>query len=214
MFTKEDNEVLDRILEARKTCRAFSDEMPTDDEIKEVIQAGCVAPYASIDSKAIKPFRHFFVIRRDDPKMEQIDVLIRKQSACDLKQRLKDEEQDAFLKENGQGVRNLWKHVAECGESAFPNPPCVIIAAEWRGARRAERQSLAHMIQNMWLKATAMNLDFQIISVVENMVDNEAFCKMLGLPTGRYGFHACVLGHAKNPDMPQHARATTEIHWL
>ena len=35
MFTKEDNEVLDRILEARKTCRAFSDEMPTDDEIKE-----------------------------------------------------------------------------------------------------------------------------------------------------------------------------------
>ena len=214
MFTKEDNEVLDRILEARKTCRAFSDEMPTDDEIKEVIQAGCVAPYASIDSKEIKPFRHFFVIRRDDPKIEQIDALIRKQSACDLKQRLKDEEQDAFLKENGQGVRNLWKHVAECGESAFPNPPCVIIAAEWRGARRAERQSLAHMIQNMWLKATAMNLDFQIISVVENMVDNEAFCKMLGLPTDRYGFHACVLGHAKNPDMPQHARATTEIHWL
>ena len=114
MFTKEDNEVLDRILEARKTCRTFSDEMPTDDEIKEVIQAGCVAPYASIDSKAIKPFRHFFVIRRDDPKMEQIDALIRKQSAGDLKQRLKDEEQDAFLKENGQGVRNLWKHVAEC----------------------------------------------------------------------------------------------------
>jgi len=36
MFTKEDNEVLDRILKARKTCRAFSGEMPTDDEIKDV----------------------------------------------------------------------------------------------------------------------------------------------------------------------------------
>ena len=45
MFTKEDNQVLDRILNARKTCRAFAENVPTDDEIKEVIQAGCIAPY-------------------------------------------------------------------------------------------------------------------------------------------------------------------------
>ena len=44
MFTKEDNQVLDRILNARKTCRAFAENVPTDDEIKEVIQAGCIAP--------------------------------------------------------------------------------------------------------------------------------------------------------------------------
>ena len=48
MFTKEDNQVLDRILNARKTCRAFAENVPTDDEIKEVIQAGCIAPYASM----------------------------------------------------------------------------------------------------------------------------------------------------------------------
>ena len=35
MFTKEDNQVLDRILNARKTCRAFAENVPTDDEIKE-----------------------------------------------------------------------------------------------------------------------------------------------------------------------------------
>ena len=86
----------------------------------------------------------------------------------------------------------MWKHVAECGESTFPNPPCLIIAAEWRGARRAEHQSLAHMMQNMWIKATALNLDFQLISVTENMVNNQDFCDMLGLPVGRYGFLACV----------------------
>ena len=63
MFTKEDNQVLDRILNARKTCRAFAENVPTDDEIKEVIQAGCIAPYASIDAKAVTPFRHFFVIK-------------------------------------------------------------------------------------------------------------------------------------------------------
>ena len=214
MFTKEDNQVLDRILNARKTCRAFAENVPTDDEIKEVIQAGCIAPYASIDAKAVTPFRHFFVIKKDDPKMEQIDAFIRQQSQVDLDARIKEEETDPFLKENGEGVKKLWKHVAECGESTFPNPPCLIIAAEWRGARRAEHQSLAHMMQNMWIKATALNLDFQIISVTENMVNNQDFCDMLGLPVGRYGILACVLGYAKDNNAPQHPRATTQIHWL
>lgn len=88
MFTKEDNQVLDRILNARKTCRAFAENVPTDDEIKEVIQAGCIAPYASIDAKAVTPFRHFFVIKKDNPKMEQIDAFIRQQSQVDLDARL------------------------------------------------------------------------------------------------------------------------------
>ena len=34
MFTKEDNQVLDRILNARKTCRAFAENVPNDDDIK------------------------------------------------------------------------------------------------------------------------------------------------------------------------------------
>ena len=88
--------------------------------------------------------------------MDQIDAFIRQQSQVDLDARIKEEETDPFLKENGEGVKKLWKHVAECGESTFPNPPCLIIAAEWRGARRAEHQSLAHMMQNMWIKATAL----------------------------------------------------------
>ena len=103
MFTKEDNQVLDRILNARKTCRAFAENVPTDDEIKEVIQAGCIAPYASIDAKAVTPFRHFFVIKKDDPIMEQIDAFIRQQSQVDLDARIKEEETDPFLKENGEG---------------------------------------------------------------------------------------------------------------
>lgn len=37
---------------------------------------------------------------------------------------------------------------------------------------------------------------------------------MLGLPVGRYGFLACVLGYAKDNNAPQHPRATTQIHWL
>ena len=57
--------------------------------------------------------------------MEQIDAFIRQQSQVDLDARIKEEETDPFLKENGEGVKKLWKHVAECGESTFPNPPCL-----------------------------------------------------------------------------------------
>ena len=53
MFTKEDNQVLDRILNARKTCRAFAENVPTDDEIKEVIQAGCIAPLHPLMQKQL-----------------------------------------------------------------------------------------------------------------------------------------------------------------
>lgn len=212
-FSIEDSKVLDKILEARKTCRAFSDEVPTDEEIKAVIDAALVSPYASIDSKAVTPFRHFYVIKKDDPRMEIYDRCIKEQSQLDLDKRLVEEKEEEFLLENGKPVKKLWGNVAKNGESTFPNPPCVIIVAEWRGARRAERQSLAHLMQNMWLKATSLNLNFQIISVTENMVSNKSFCDMLGLPLDRYGFHACVLGHAKNETNSRNDRATYEIHW-
>ena len=67
-------------------------------------------------------------------------------------------------------------------------------------------------MENMWLKATALNLDFQIISVIENMVDNQEFCDMFHLPTGRYGFHACVVGYAKS-NTGRNARCTSEVHF-
>ncbi len=211
MFTEKDNQVLDAIIEKRSTCRSFTDRIPEKSDLEKIIRAGQLSPYASIDSKAVEVFRHFFVIYRDDPRMDVIDRLIKEQSAIDLERRLKEKENDEFLKENGAGVEKLWANVAANGESTFPNPPCLIVAAEWRGARRAERQSLAHMMENMWLKATALNLDFQIISVTENMVGNKEFCDLFGLPADRYGFLTCVVGYGN--DFAKHPRCTSEVHF-
>ena len=76
--------------------------------------------------------------------LEKIDALIRSQTVTDLNGLDKEMEADPFLKEYGVGLRKMWSNVAEHGLPVFPNPPCLIILAEWRGARRAERQSLAH----------------------------------------------------------------------
>ena len=212
MFTKDDNKVFDEIIKARWTCRSFTDEVPTKEEIEAIIEAGKAAPYASIASKDVVPFRHFFVMFKDDPRLETIRRLTAEQSAADLEWLLKEEEKDAFLRENARGLETLWGHVAESG-APVTKAPCLIVMAEWRGARRAERQSLAHMLENMWLKATALNLDVMILSIIESMVDNKEFCDLFGLPVGMYGFHACIIGHHKGEGkVPK--PCTSEIHWL
>ena len=87
-----------------------------------------------------------------------------------------------------------------------------MVAAELRGARRAEKQSLAHMMENMWLKATVLNLDFMILSILESMTDNKEFCDLFRFPVGRYGFHGCVIGYRAG-QIREPRYATAEIHW-
>jgi len=213
MFTEKDNLVLDNILKARWTCRSFNDEVPPKEDIEAIIEAGRISPYASISSKDVNPFRHFFVLFKGDPRFPVIERLIREQSAADLEQVKKESESDSFLKEHLAGLERLWSNVAENGVPVFPDPPCMIIAAEWRGARRAERQSLAHMMENMWLKTTALNLDFGLLSVIESMVNNREFCDLFNLPVGRYGFLACIIGHRAGDIRTPHP-ASSQIHWL
>ncbi len=213
LFTKEDSLLLDRILDARWTCRNFEDTVPDKADIEAVIHAGIIAPYPFICEKDVTPFRHFFVLRKGDPKLAVIDRLIKEQCAVDLESLIKEKEKDPFLRDNSENVEKLYSGVIKNGATVFPDPPCLIVLAEWRGARRAERQSLAHMVQNMWLKATVLNLDFNLISIIESMVDNREFCDLFGLPIGRYGFHGCVLGYHRGA--PRNADpATTEIHWI
>jgi len=213
MFTVQDNLLFDEILKTRRSCRKFTEEVPTREEIEAVVEAGRLAPYASISSQDVEVFRHFFVMTKGHPLLPEIDRLIRQQGGKDAEWLRGEMEKDPFLAEYGVGLEAMWSRFGTNGVSVFPDPPCLIILAEWRGARRAERQSLAHTIQNMWLKATALNLDFNMISVMESMVDNEEFCSLFGLPVGRYGFHGCVIGHREAEKLTSKP-IRAQVHWL
>ena len=213
MFTKEDNLILDDILKNRRICRKFDGRVPSREDVAAVVEAGRLAPYASISSGDVEVFRHFFVLFQGNPMLADIDRLIRDQSFLDVEQLRAEMEVDPFLRQYGAGLEQMWSHVAEAGLPVFPDPPCLIVLAEWRGARRAERQSLAHTIQNMWLKAIALNLDFNLISPLESMVDNEEFCSLFGLPAHRYGFHGCVLGYRASDKLVSKP-ISAQVHWL
>lgn len=213
MFSEKDNQSLDQIMQARRICRGFTDQIPSKKDIEAIVEAGRLAPYASISSGDVDVFRHFFVMFKGHPYMKEIDRLIREQSQIDVDGLREEMQSDVFLQQYSDGLEKMWSNVAKEGLPVFPDPPCLIILAEWRGARRAERQSLAHTIQNMWLKAIALNLDFNLISPIESMVDNEEFCNLFDLPTGRYGFHGCIVGYRAAKTLTSKP-ITAEVHWL
>jgi nitroreductase len=100
------------------------------------------------------------------------------------------------------------KMMAENGQPSLSTAPYYIVIAEYQGFPPAGLQSLAHVLQNMWLKATALGLAFQLISVTEAMAEDEAFVRLLGLPFGEYVMDGCAVGYpgadpppAPRPDM-------------
>lgn len=213
MFTPEDNRVLDEIMRARRSCRAFSDRLPSKEDVAAVIEAGRMAPYAIYSAKDVDIFRHYYVLWRGNPLLKEIDRQIRVQSQLDIDALEEKMAGDPILEEYGPGLIRMWRHRVEHGVPGFPDPPCLVVIAEWRGARRAEFQDMAHTLQNMWLKATALNLDFNMISTIESMIHNRAFCDLFGLPVGQYGFHACILGYRETPRLAS-PPMTDRVHWL
>ncbi len=48
--------------------------------------------------------------------------------------------------------------------SGIGSAPYFIVGAEKKGFPAVEQQFLAHCLENMWLKATALGLGFQLVS--------------------------------------------------
>lgn len=93
--------------------------------------------------------------------------------------------------------------------------PVYIVAAEKRGFPPVELQSLAHVLENMWLKATALGLGFQIVSATAQMADNPEFCRILGLEPGKWAFMGCATGYAADKLSPSIRPSVKEVTaWL
>ena len=65
-FTQQDNAILDRILESRRSVRSFAPDIPPKEDIMKIIRAGLLAPYAA-QAVAGQDFRRFFVFREGSP---------------------------------------------------------------------------------------------------------------------------------------------------
>jgi len=191
------NVYLDQILAERRSHRRFRPEFCGEDEIRRILHAGLLAPFAAAAvGNSHDYFRRFFVVRKGSESMNAATPLVMRQVEK-MSAVLEDAMQnDPALRVKAAGFVRRLSMIQSAGViPGVGTAPYYIVVAERRGYPPVELQSLAHCLENMWLKATALGLGFQLISVTSQMSRDPAFCALLGLAPGEWELMGCAVGY-------------------
>ena len=165
------NMFLDRILAERRSYRMFNTEFPPEDAIRRIIHAGLLAPFAAAAvGNSTDYFRRFFVMKIGSKSMNAASPLVFEQvrvMAGNVKKEM--EKNPEIRKMAGSFAQRLDAIQKRGGVPGIGTAPYYVVVAERKGYPPVELQSLAHCMENMWLKATALGLGFQLVSVTSEM---------------------------------------------
>jgi nitroreductase len=107
-----------------------------------------------------------------------------------------DRKNNPRLREHAMGFAQRLAMIIKRGiVPAIGTAPYYIVVAERKGFPPVELQSLAHCMEKMWLKATALELGFQLISITSEMAQNPEFCTILGITPGEWALMGCAIGY-------------------
>jgi nitroreductase len=209
------NDQMDAIIEARRTVRCFETEAPEPELIKEVIKAGLLAPYAKQAVGEYESFRRFFVFERGTPSMARVVKMMHdrmKAGYAFLSGQARANPD--FARQAGSFLERM-KSISEGAEIGFESAPYFVIAAEKKGFPPVELQSLAHCLENMWLKCVPLGLGFRLISATSQMADDEGFCEFLGITKGEFALNGCALGYPREtPPSTRRPLLEEAIKWM
>jgi len=197
-FSMEDNNIIDKIIDSRRSIRSFKSEIPSEEHIREIIRAGMLAPYAALMIDPKSDFRRFFVIKKDNYARKEMANIMQNQVKRAYEAIKEKAEKNPQIAKKSESVLNTLKSRSEKGLPNFEDAPYFIVVAEAKGPMPVEQWSLGHCLENMWLKATALELGFQLISATEQMSNNDEFCNVLGIPAGKFGLNGCLIGYPQN----------------
>jgi len=213
-FTQEDNVALDRILESRRSVRAFAPDVPPKDDILRIIRAGLLAPYAA-QAVSGQDFRQFFVFQQGSPYLVRVAEIAKQHVKRMAEQLYKELAANPSLEEKGSGFVKRLEQLEKAGVPGIGTAPYYIVVAERRGIPPAAQESLAHCLENMWLKATALGLGFQLVSLTAQMAQDSEFCSLLGIPEGEFGTNGCAVGYPVERLPPaERPKASTVTKWI
>ena len=181
---EQKNVTLDHILAERRSYRMFRPEFPPEDAIRRIIHAGLLAPFAAA---MVGNFTDYF------PPVLCDEEGIAEHNCCrsdrhsrnppDVRKPPRGYEKQPATSGTRDGVcpatRND-KKTRDC--TRHWHSTHYIVVAERKGFPPVELQSLAHCMENMWLKATALELGFQLISITSEMAQNLNSVQFSGLP--------------------------------
>ena len=188
---------LDEIIQARRTTRSFSEEYPTPDQIEQIILAGWLAPYAASTLVDSRDFRHFYVFRRGGQDLTKISALMQAEARVRLETVQQNVAANRLALAQAAPFMKRLEVIANQGLLGRGAAPYFIVVSETKGFPPIEQMSLAHCLQNMWLKATELGLAFRLFTMTSEMLCNSEFCDLLKVSPEAYGVNGCAVGYAR-----------------
>jgi nitroreductase len=182
-FSRESIATVAEVIAARRSIRSFTDAMPPREALEQILAAGLAAPYAAAMAPGAALDRRFVVLPRRSAALQAAAATIKAHAL----EALGEDELPAPLR----------ARLAAVTQGRIPGvgtAPYYVVVAERGSVMAVQQQSLAHVLENMWLMATALGLGMHLVSVTSMMADNAAFCHILGLPVGEYALNGCAIG--------------------
>jgi nitroreductase len=194
---EQKNVCLDQILAERRSYRKFTPVFPPEDDIRRILHAGLLAPFAAAAvGNSRDYFRRFFVLKKGSASMKAAAPLVMEQVRImseDLEHEM--ETNPAFRLKASAFVQRLAMMKKAGTVPGVGTAPYYLVVSERKGFPPVELQSLAHCLENMWLKATALGLGFQLVSLTSRMSSDPGFCQILGIPAGEWELMGCAVGY-------------------
>ena len=205
----ERNQILDEIVTGRRTIRAFTDETPPRASIEAIIKAGLLGPFAKLTVGEATDFRRFMVFTKPSQALDSLIAIVRDKGRAQLE----------AMKDNAAASPQFLQRLEAVSQGRIPGlgtAPYLIMMAELKGPPHVEMQSIAHCLENMWLKATALGLGFQLVSALSMLADEPRFWELCQLPPERYAVNGCVIGvPAGSPQPPANLPSFDEaVIWM
>jgi len=212
--SKEYNQALDWLIESRRSIRKFKPDTFPRELVEQIIQAGLLAPYSGL-AVFRNDFRRFVVIPRESKSTVQIAALLKRRISNLCKQLEAQMIQNTFMREHGKAFLQNLKTMRQKGIPNVGKAPYYIVVAEQKGIPPVEQRSLAHCMQNMWLKATALGIGFQLLSITAQMAKDKEFCSLLDIPFGQFAMDGCLIGIADMIPPPSRRPRPDEVtKWI
>jgi nitroreductase len=217
IFSQEENAVIDRVMGCRRSYRQFNPEVPEEDDIRRILHAGLLAPFAAAAvGNSTDYFRRFFVMRVGSKSLNAVSPLVFEQVRIMAVTLKKEMEKSPEIRKMAGLFSQRLDAIQKMGRvPGIGTAPYYIVVAERKGYPSVELQSLAHCMENMWLKATALGLGFQLVSISSEMSKNPEFCRILGINAGEWELMGCAIGYPHDELSPSIRPPVDDVtRWL
>lgn len=214
-MTMKTSSALEHIIRTRRSVRSFTDEIPTEEHIRKIVESGIYAPYGGATGIPLERIRRVFVFRQGTAPMDAAVAILNAQLRANSKKINRAITFLPFLRKKMGAFARKLKGFSTAGIPSMSAAPYFIVLAEKKGFPPIEKESQAHAFENMWLMATELGLGFQLISAVSTLSGNRDFLELLGLNKGEYALGGCVVGYPKNPSTEEKELSVDSfVRWM